>query len=186
MRCGARRIALPTGMRLHGERYASLTRSGGAAWRRTQVKVATLARALQEREQVEIGPLTTTPRMTRCRRRCCFTCSALWIETGVLTDLATLLWFRTRRLPWQRSPSRALHLVTRVDVALGAAQVCGDIGMVGSKTGAAEEQGADYAGAWPQSISVEEELDALYKQLNEQVSWRAPANPPSICVRLPS
>jgi hypothetical protein len=71
-------------------------------------------------------------------------------------------------------------------VALGAAQVCGDIGMVGSKAGAAEEQGADYAGASPQSISVEEELDALYKQLNEQVSWRAPANPPSICVRLPS
>jgi len=57
-------------------------------------------------------------------------------------------------------------------VALGAAQVCGDIGLVGAKTGAGEEAAtADYAGA-SQSISVEEELDALYKQLNEQVSSR--------------
>lgn len=65
-------------------------------------------------------------------------------------------------------------------MALGVAQVCGDIGLEGAKTG--EEEGADYAGASPQSISVEEELDALYKQLNEQVSSRAPANPhPSVC-----
>jgi hypothetical protein len=45
-------------------------------------------------------------------------------------------------------------------------QVCGDISVVGAKRGELEAEELDYDAP---SISVEEELDALYRQLNNQV-----------------